>query len=144
MRSNVSEEHIASIFEVNFSFFVGVEFKVRAAIALKVTVFLDVRPRSPANEKQCFGGAYRLHRHHEADSKLCCLCGAGCLMRYACSIVLPSNLSRDSSKPQKLHSESRKLARTAARNRLCGLVVRAPGYRSTGPDFDSRRYKISE
>jgi hypothetical protein len=27
-------------------------------------------------------------------------------------------------------------------NRLCGLVVRVPGYRSRGPGFDSRRYKI--
>jgi hypothetical protein len=25
--------------------------------------------------------------------------------------------------------------------RLCGLVVRIPGYRSRGPGFDSRRYK---
>jgi hypothetical protein len=28
------------------------------------------------------------------------------------------------------------------KNRLCGLVVRVPGYRSRGPRFDSRRYKI--
>jgi hypothetical protein len=27
-------------------------------------------------------------------------------------------------------------------NSLCGLVVRAPGYRSRGPGFDSRRYQI--
>jgi hypothetical protein len=27
-------------------------------------------------------------------------------------------------------------------NRLCGLVVRVPGYRSRGPWFDSRRYQI--
>jgi hypothetical protein len=27
-------------------------------------------------------------------------------------------------------------------NRLCGLVVRVPGYRSRGPGFDSRRYQI--
>jgi hypothetical protein len=27
-------------------------------------------------------------------------------------------------------------------DRLCGLVVRAPGYRSRGPGFHSRRYKI--
>jgi hypothetical protein len=27
-------------------------------------------------------------------------------------------------------------------DRLCGLVVRVPGYRSRGPEFDSRRYKI--
>jgi hypothetical protein len=26
--------------------------------------------------------------------------------------------------------------------RLCGLVIRAPGYRSRGPGFDSRRYEI--
>jgi hypothetical protein len=26
--------------------------------------------------------------------------------------------------------------------RLCGLVVRVPGYRSKGPGFDSRRYQI--
>jgi hypothetical protein len=26
--------------------------------------------------------------------------------------------------------------------RLCGLVVRVPGYRSRGPRFDSRRYQI--
>jgi hypothetical protein len=26
--------------------------------------------------------------------------------------------------------------------RLCGLVVRVPGYRSRGPEFDSRRYHI--
>jgi hypothetical protein len=26
--------------------------------------------------------------------------------------------------------------------RLCGLVVRIPGYRSRGPGFDSRRYQI--
>jgi hypothetical protein len=25
---------------------------------------------------------------------------------------------------------------------LCGLVVRVPGYRSRGPEFDSRRYQI--
>jgi hypothetical protein len=25
-------------------------------------------------------------------------------------------------------------------DRLCGLVVRVPGYRSRGPGFDSRRY----
>jgi hypothetical protein len=25
---------------------------------------------------------------------------------------------------------------------LCGLVVRVPGYRSTGPVFNSRRYQI--
>jgi hypothetical protein len=24
---------------------------------------------------------------------------------------------------------------------LCGLVVRVPGYRSRGPEFDSRRYQ---
>jgi hypothetical protein len=29
------------------------------------------------------------------------------------------------------------------RDRLCGLVVRVPGYRSRGPGFDTRRYKIS-
>jgi hypothetical protein len=28
------------------------------------------------------------------------------------------------------------------RDRLCGLVVRVPGYRSTGPGFDSQRCKI--
>jgi hypothetical protein len=28
--------------------------------------------------------------------------------------------------------------------RLCGLAARAPGYRSRGPGFDSRRYQISE
>jgi hypothetical protein len=28
------------------------------------------------------------------------------------------------------------------RDCLCGLVVRAPGYRSRGPEFDSRRYQI--
>jgi hypothetical protein len=27
-------------------------------------------------------------------------------------------------------------------DRLCGLVVRVPGYRSRGPGFDSRRYQI--
>jgi hypothetical protein len=27
-------------------------------------------------------------------------------------------------------------------DRLCGLVVRVPGYRSTGPGFNSRRYQI--
>jgi hypothetical protein len=27
-------------------------------------------------------------------------------------------------------------------DRLCGLVVRVPGYRSRGPCFDSRRYQI--
>jgi hypothetical protein len=27
-------------------------------------------------------------------------------------------------------------------DRLCGLVVRVSGYRSTGPGFDSRRYQI--
>jgi hypothetical protein len=25
---------------------------------------------------------------------------------------------------------------------MCGLVVRVPGYRSKGPEFDSRRYQI--
>jgi hypothetical protein len=27
-------------------------------------------------------------------------------------------------------------------DRLCGLVVRVPGHRSRGPEFDSRRYQI--
>jgi hypothetical protein len=27
-------------------------------------------------------------------------------------------------------------------NRLCGLVVRVSGYRSRGPEFDSRRFQI--
>jgi hypothetical protein len=27
-------------------------------------------------------------------------------------------------------------------DRLCGLVVRVPGYRSRGPGIDSRRYQI--
>jgi hypothetical protein len=27
-------------------------------------------------------------------------------------------------------------------DRLCGLVVRVPGYRYTGPGFDSRHYQI--
>jgi hypothetical protein len=27
-------------------------------------------------------------------------------------------------------------------NRLCGLVVTVPGYRSRGPEFDSRKYQI--
>jgi hypothetical protein len=27
-------------------------------------------------------------------------------------------------------------------NSPCGLVVRVPGYRSSGPGFDSRRYQI--
>jgi hypothetical protein len=27
-------------------------------------------------------------------------------------------------------------------DRLCGLVVRVPGYRSRGPGFDSQRYQI--
>jgi hypothetical protein len=27
-------------------------------------------------------------------------------------------------------------------NRLCGLVVRVPGYRSKGTGFDFRRYQI--
>jgi hypothetical protein len=30
----------------------------------------------------------------------------------------------------------------AVGDRLCGLVVRVPGYRSRGPGFDSRRYQI--
>jgi hypothetical protein len=29
---------------------------------------------------------------------------------------------------------------TAVKDRLCGLVVRVVGYRSRGPEFDSRRY----
>jgi hypothetical protein len=28
------------------------------------------------------------------------------------------------------------------KDRLCGLVVRVPGYRSRGSGFDSRRYQI--
>jgi hypothetical protein len=28
------------------------------------------------------------------------------------------------------------------KDRLCGLVVRVPAYRSRGPGFDSRRYQI--
>jgi hypothetical protein len=28
------------------------------------------------------------------------------------------------------------------KDRLCGLVVRVPGYRSRGPGLDSRRYQI--
>jgi hypothetical protein len=28
------------------------------------------------------------------------------------------------------------------KGRLCGLVIRVPGYRSRGPGFDSRRYQI--
>jgi hypothetical protein len=28
-------------------------------------------------------------------------------------------------------------------DRLCGLVVRIPGYRSRGPELDSQRYQIS-
>jgi hypothetical protein len=28
------------------------------------------------------------------------------------------------------------------KDRLCGLVIRVPGYRSRGPGFDSRRYQI--
>jgi hypothetical protein len=31
---------------------------------------------------------------------------------------------------------------TSKKDRLCGLVVRVPGYRSRGPGFDSRRYQI--
>jgi hypothetical protein len=27
-------------------------------------------------------------------------------------------------------------------DRLCGLVVRVPGYRSRGPGFDTRHYQI--
>jgi hypothetical protein len=27
-------------------------------------------------------------------------------------------------------------------DRLCGLLVRVPGYRSRGPRFDSRRYQM--
>jgi hypothetical protein len=27
-------------------------------------------------------------------------------------------------------------------DRVCSLVVRAPGYRSRGPEFDSLRYQI--
>jgi hypothetical protein len=27
-------------------------------------------------------------------------------------------------------------------DRLCGLVIRVPGYRSRDPGFDSRRYQI--
>jgi hypothetical protein len=27
-------------------------------------------------------------------------------------------------------------------DRLCGLVIRVPGYRSRGPEFDSQRYQI--
>jgi hypothetical protein len=41
--------------------------------------------------------------------------------------------SRD---PQLLTSSSTR------RGRLCGLVVRVPGYRSRGPGFDSRLYQI--
>jgi hypothetical protein len=28
------------------------------------------------------------------------------------------------------------------KTRICGLVVRVPGYRCKGPEFDSRRYQI--
>jgi hypothetical protein len=31
---------------------------------------------------------------------------------------------------------------SCSQDRLCGLVVRVPGYRSWGPGFDSRRYQI--
>jgi hypothetical protein len=31
---------------------------------------------------------------------------------------------------------------TGLKDRLCGLVVRVSGYRSTGPGFDSRPYQI--
>jgi hypothetical protein len=31
---------------------------------------------------------------------------------------------------------------TLLRDRLCGLVVKVPGYKSRGPGFDSRRYQI--
>jgi hypothetical protein len=30
---------------------------------------------------------------------------------------------------------------SADNDRVCGLVVRVPGYRSGGPEFDSRHYK---
>jgi hypothetical protein len=35
------------------------------------------------------------------------------------------------------------LRRAVSADRLCGLVVRVPGYRSRGPGFDSRRYLLS-
>jgi hypothetical protein len=37
---------------------------------------------------------------------------------------------------------SNKMSECDTGNRLCGLVVRVPGYRSRGPGFDSRHYKI--
>jgi hypothetical protein len=33
-------------------------------------------------------------------------------------------------------------AEMIGKDRLCGLVVRVPGYRSRGPGFDSRGYQI--
>jgi hypothetical protein len=36
----------------------------------------------------------------------------------------------------------RKFLHLALHDRLCGLVVRVPGYRSRGARFDSQRYQI--
>jgi hypothetical protein len=44
-----------------------------------------------------------------------------------------------------LHPENHKISiwsTVCLWDRLCGLVVRVPGYRSRDPEFDSRRYQI--
>jgi hypothetical protein len=45
-------------------------------------------------------------------------------------------------KPLKLPAFRELQCRCKELNRLCGLVVRVPSYRSRGPGFDSRRYQI--
>jgi hypothetical protein len=41
-----------------------------------------------------------------------------------------------------LHATTALFSEKELPDRLCGLVVRVPGYRSRDPGFESRRYKI--
>jgi hypothetical protein len=51
-------------------------------------------------------------------------------------VATPTELSRILIYFKDIHSQIKK------NDRLCGLTIRVPGYRSRGPEFDSRRYQI--
>jgi hypothetical protein len=85
------------------------------------------RPMAAQTEKVVDGSGRcpTQNRNHQGGVRGTSESTVGCFARYTCT--------RDRAQTETYSSKW---------DRLCGLVVRVPGCKPTGPGFDYRRYKI--